>query len=133
MVEKRLTPELVSEGAILLEKLDTLGLSPVAALWCYMPDSGRWTLLLADTSVGSKGPRAVYRIILKALHLLSDQVTHLSLDDIAAVRPDEPLITGLTQAVRRTRRTSGAHASANVTEGTVIDDAYIYRMRRPAA
>lgn len=133
MVENRLTPELVSEGAMLLEKLDSLGMSPVAALWCYMPERSRWQLLLADTRVGTKGPRAVYRVLLKALNVLGDQITHLSLEDISAVRPDEPLIKALAQAVRLTRRKSGSHVSAKVAEGTIIDDAYIYRMRRPAA
>jgi len=75
MVKNLLTSNPVSEGAILLEKLDSLGVSPVAALWCFMPDSGHWMLLLADTRVGTKVPRAVYCVILKVAHLLSGQIS----------------------------------------------------------
>ncbi len=52
MVETHLTPELIREGAALVEGLDKAGVSPDAALWFYFPDINAWRLLLAEVNVG---------------------------------------------------------------------------------
>ena len=133
MVETQLTPELISEGVKLLQGLDDAGEAPDAALWFYFPDIGAWKLLLAEVKVGPTGPRDVYRTIQKTLQSLRDQVTHLSLEDVAVAKPDAPLIRLLRQAIATGPGVSGIRLTRNVINGVPIEDAYIYRLKAPAA
>ena len=133
MVETQLTPALIQEGAALVEGLDKAGVSPDAALWLYFPDIQAWKLLLAEVKVGPEGPREVYRSVQKTLQALRNQVTHLSLEDVVLAKPDEPLIKLLAQAIATGPGINGIRFTRNVVNGTLIEDAYIYRLKRPAA
>lgn len=133
MVETQLTPELMSEGAALIGKLDASGVSPDAALWVYFPDIGGWKLLLAESKLESAGPREIYREVQKALTALRNQILHLSLEDISVARPNAPIVQLLRQAITTAPGISGIRFSRNVINGTMIEDAYIYRLRKPAA
>lgn len=132
MVESQLTPELMNEGAALIAKLDASGAAPDAALWFYFPDIRAWKLLFAQTKVGPQGPREVYREIQKALNSLRNEIAHLSLEDIAVTKTDAPVIQVLRQAIATGPGIGGIRFSRNVINGTLIEDAYIYRLR-PAA
>jgi hypothetical protein len=132
MVESQLTPELMKEGAALIAKLDASGAAPDAALWFYFPDIRAWKLVLAEAKVGPQGPREVYREIQKALASLRNEVAHLSLEDIAVAKPDAPVLRVLRQAMPTGPGIGGIRFSRNVINGTLIEDAYIYRLR-PAA
>jgi len=132
MVETQLTPELITEGAALVAKLDAEGVSPDVALWFYFPDVGAWTLLLGETNVGAHGPREVYKAVQKALRSLGTEVAHLSLEDISVAKPDAPLFNVLRQVVRTGPGISGMRFRRNYISGTMIEDAYIYRLK-PAA
>jgi len=133
MVETQLTPELIKEGATLVAGLDQAGESPDAALWFYFPEIGAWKLLLAEVKVGPTGPRDVYRTIQKTLHSLREQVTHLSLEDVAVAKPDAPLIKLLRQALATGPGINGIRFTRNVINGVPIEDAYIYRLKAPTA
>ncbi|MBZ5556854.1 MAG: hypothetical protein LAO77_06205 [Acidobacteriia bacterium] len=133
MVETQLTPELIQEGAALIEGLDRAGVSPDAALWFYFPDISAWKLVLAEVKVGPEGPREVYRSVQKTLQTLRNQVTHMSLDDVALAKPDAPFIRLLAQTIATGPGISGIRFTGNVINGTLIEDAYIYRLRQPAA
>ncbi|MGH9411613.1 MAG: hypothetical protein ACRD1V_19425 [Vicinamibacterales bacterium] len=132
MVETQLTPELIQEGAALVERLDQEGVSPDAALWFYFPDISAWKLVLAEVKVGPEGPREVYRTIQRTLQTLRHQIAHLSLEDIAVAKPDAPIILLLTQAIATGPGISGIRFKNNVIDGTLIEDAYIYRLKRAA-
>jgi hypothetical protein len=132
MVGTQLTPELIKEGATLVESLDRAGASPDAALWFYFPDINAWKLLLAEVKVGPEGPRGVYRCIQRTLQSLRNEVTHLALEDVAVARPDAPLIKLLAQAVSTGAGIQGIRFTNNIINGTLIEDAYIYRLKRPA-
>ena len=130
MVEPHLTPELIDEGAALLAALDNSDASPDAAFWFFFPDIAGWKLVLAEMKVGPTGPREVYRSIQKALHGLRNQVAHLSLEDVAVLKPDAPLVTVLRQAISTGPGISGFRFTGNVINGTFIPDAYIYRLKK---
>ena len=132
MVATQLTPELITEGAKLVEALDLAGIAPDAALWMYFPDVSAWKLLLAEDKVGPEGPRGVYRTIQKTLHGLRKDLAHLSLEDIALAKPDAPLIRLLGQAFTTGPGISGIRFTRNVINGTLIEDAYIYRLKKAA-
>ena len=133
MVETQLTPELIREGATLVEALDRSGVSPDAAFWLYYPDIAVWKLLLAEVKVGHAGPREVYREVQKTLNGLRAQITHLSLEDVAVAKPDDPVIKLLSTVVATGPKLEGFRFTHNVVNGTLIEDAYIYRLKRPAA
>lgn len=133
MVATQLTPELIEEGATLVKRLDERGVSPDAALWFYFPDIGAWKLLLAEVKVAAAGPRDVYKTIQKSLQSLRNEVTHFSLEDVAVATPDALLIRLLRQALATGPGISGIRFTRNVVNGVPIEDAYIYRLRAPAA
>ncbi len=133
MVEATLTPELIQEGAELLNALDAAGLSPDAAFWFYFSDINAWKLVLAEVKVGPQGPREVYKQIQRTLGALSDKIKTLSLDDVAVAKPDAPVVSVLKRAVRTGPGIGGIRFSQNVIDGVLIEDAYIYRLAKPAA
>jgi hypothetical protein len=132
MVDTQLSPELIAEGAVLVENLDKTGASPDAAFWFYFPDIGAWKLLLAEVKVGAEGPREVYKTIQKSLTALRNQVTHLSLENVALAKPDAPVVRLLRQAIATGPGISGVRFTRNVINGTLVEDAYIYRLKKPA-
>jgi hypothetical protein len=133
MVETRLTPELIKEGARLVEKLDQAGVGPDAAFWFYFPDIGAWKLFVAETKVAAAGPREVYKQIQKTLQKFRNEITHLSLEDVAVAKSDAPLVALLASAISVAPGLGGIRFSRNVINGVPIEDAYIYRLKRPAA
>jgi hypothetical protein len=134
MVEAALTPQLIQEGADLVQALDAAGLTPDAAFWLYSPDINAWKLVLADVKVGSQGPREVYRQIQRTLRALSDKITILSLDDVVAAKPDAPVVSVLKKVARRAGPgIGGIRFSQSMIDGVLIEDAYIYRLAKPAA
>lgn len=133
MVEAALTPRLIQEGAELLQALDAAGLSPDAAFWFYFSDINAWKLVLAEVKVGQDGPREVYKRIQRALGARSDKIKTLSLDDVAVAKPDDPVVSVIKRAVRTGPETAGMRFSQNVIDGVLIEDAYIYRLAKPAA
>lgn len=133
MVETTLTPEMIGEGAIVIQKLDEMGISPDAAFWFYFPDIGAYKLILAQVKVGADGPKGVYRSIQKALQGLGTLASHISLDDVAVAKPDAPVVKLLAQVIGTGAGISGIRFSKNVIDGIPIDDAYIYRLTKAAA
>jgi hypothetical protein len=128
MVETNLTKEMIETGATLVRKLDDRGLQPDAALWLYSPDLEQWKLVIAEVKVGKKGPKGVYREIQRILAEFTDEIGELSLDDVALAKPDAPIIALLRIAVRTGPGISGIRFKNNVINGTLIEDAYIYRL-----
>lgn len=132
MVETELTPELIREGARLVEHLDRRGASPDAALWLYFPETGAWKLLLAEMKWSAKGPREAYKLVQKSLRKLRPHLHYLTLDDIAVAAPDTPIIKLLSNVMRTGPGVHGMRFSNNVVGGVPIEDSYIYRLRRPS-
>ena len=133
MVETSLTPELIEKGAALVAALDQAGTSPDAAFWFYMPDIKAWKLVLVEVKIGPQGPREIYKQVQRALTSLSKTSKALPLEDVALAKPDSPVVSVLRKAVRLGPGISGMRFSQNVIDGVLIEDAYIYRLARPAA
>ncbi|HEV2884867.1 MAG TPA: hypothetical protein VGW36_08415 [Pyrinomonadaceae bacterium] len=128
MVGTLLRKELIDAGAALIRKLDESGLQPDAAFWYYFPDAQVWKLVVVEVKVGKRGPKEIYRQIQRMLGKMKNEVTELSLDDLALAKPDSPLVTLLRTAVQTGSGIHGIRFSNNVVNGTVIEDAYIYRL-----
>lgn len=128
MVGTQLTQESIDAGAALVRKLDESGLQADAAFWYYFPDAQAWKLVLAEVKVGIDGPKEVYRRIQRLLAKEPKQFAPLSLDDVTLAKPDAPLVSLLRTTLRTGRGITGIRFSNNVINGTVIEDAYIYRL-----
>jgi len=132
MVGAALTPQLIEEGAELLQALDASGLTPDAAFWFYSSDINAWKLVLAEMRVGPDGPREVYKQVQRTLDALSDTIKSFSLADVVVAKPDAAVVSVLKRALRVERNAGGVRFSQNVIDGVLIEDAYIYRLAKPA-
>jgi len=132
MVGAALTPQLIEEGAELLQALDASGLTPDAAFWFYFSDINAWKLVLAEMRVGPDGPREVYKQVQRTLDALSDTIKSFSLADVVVAKPDAAVVSVLKRALRVERNAGGVRFSQNVIDGVLIEDAYIYRLAKPA-
>jgi hypothetical protein len=128
MVETNLTKEMIETGATLVRKLDEQGLRPDAALWLYFPEVQQWKLVIAELKVGTLGPKEIYRKVQQILEKSANEITGLSLDDVALAKPDAPIIVLLRVAIPTGPGISGIRFTNNVINGTLIEDAYIYRI-----
>lgn len=126
MVEANLTKELIDAGAKLVEKLDERGVAPDAAFWLYSPEEQTWKLVLVEIKLAKKGPRAAYAEIQKILESEKD-LGNLRLDDLVLEKPDARIVELIRKATRTGPRVTGIRFRNNVVDGTLIDDAYIYR------
>lgn len=127
MVETNLTNELIEAGANLVRKLDAQSLAPDAAFWFYFPDTQAWKLVLVEVKMGQVGPRKIYREVQKTL-ADAPELGGLTLDDVSIAKPDTPIIALLRTAVHTGPGITGIRFRNHVIGGTLIDDAFIYRL-----
>jgi hypothetical protein len=128
MVETNITKEMINTGAAFIQRLDEHGLRPDAAFWFYFSDEQKWKLIIADVKVGTEGPKNIYQKMRKLLADYPDDISGLSLDDVTLTRPDAPIISLLRVAIRTGPGISGIRFKNNAINGTLIEDAYIYRV-----
>jgi hypothetical protein len=128
MVETILTKEMMELGAVLVRKLDEYGLTPDAALWLYFPEEEQWKLVVAESTLDTLGPKKIYRKIQQILADSAEELTGLSLEDVSLTKPDAPIIALFRAAIRTGPGISGIRFKNNVINGTLIEDAYIYRL-----
>jgi hypothetical protein len=126
MVEANLTNELIDAGAKLVDKLDKRGLAPDAAFWLYFPEEQTWKLVLVEVKLAKKGPKAAYAEIQKVL-TGEKGLESLRLDNLVLEKPDARIVELIRKAMRTGSGITGIRFKNNVIDGTLIDDAYIYR------
>ena len=129
MVEEYLTKEMISVGEIFVRKLDEHELNANAAFWLYIPELEKWKLVISEAGVGTLGPKKIYE---KIQHIMTEsQETFkglLSLEDVALAKPNDQIIVLLRAAIQTGPGISGIRFKNNVINGTLIEDAYIYRI-----
>lgn len=130
MVTTTLTEEMIQAGNALVRELDKRGLDPDAVFWFYFPDVHEWKLVIAEVKLAAQGPRETYKQIQNAISALGDELHGLALDSVTLAKPDAPIVSLLRVAVGTGPGISGIRFTNNVINGTVIDDAYIYRLAR---
>ncbi len=126
MVEANLTKELIDTGAKLVQKLDKRGLAPDAAFWLYSPEEQTWKLVLVEVKRAKKDPKATYAEMQKIL-AGEKELGNLRLDDLVLEKPDARIVELIRKAMRTGSGITGIRFKNNVIDGTLIDDAYIYR------
>ena len=56
----------------------------------------------------------------------------MRLDDVTVAEPDGPLIARLAKTVATGAGPNGVRFTRNVVNGTLVEDAYVYRLRGAA-
>jgi hypothetical protein len=128
MVKTNLTKEMEEAGAALVQKLDKSGIQPDAVFWFYFSDIQAWKLVIAEVKVGKEGPKEIYRQIQRILAKFPQEISGVLLDDVALAKPNAPIVALLRVALRTGPGISGIRFKNNVINGTVVEDAYIYRL-----
>jgi hypothetical protein len=128
MVNNGLNESMIDSGKILIQKLDERDISPVAAFWFYYPDEQQWKLILSEKNLDKIGPKEIYKKIQDTIKAHKSDIGALSLDDVALTKLDAPIIHLLRSVIRTGRELGSIRFSKNVIKGTMIDDAYIYRL-----
>lgn len=118
----------IEEGKRLLRTLDTANIEVKAALWFYMPENGRWRLLVATPLVDEKGPKEAYAAIRRVL-AQSPSPFEISLRQISVVSPNHDLVRLLGTVIHTGSGISDIRFTGNVINGVFIEDAYIYRIQ----
>lgn len=133
MVVEALTQERIEAGDALIKGLDRANLAPEAAFWLYSSETDSWKLVIAEFKVATEGPSSVYRRIRERLNALSRFRHVLALEDIRLTTPDDNLVRLLRRVLQTGSKNVGIRFKGNVIDGTLIEDAYIYRVARSVA
>jgi len=127
MVETNLTKELIDEGARLVKKLDERGLAPDVAFWLYFPEEQSWKLLLVAVGLAKKGPKAAYSKVQTILAKYAQEFENIRLEDLVLEKPDARVVELIRKAVRKGPVVRGFRIKNNVVDGTLVEDAFVYR------
>lgn len=127
LVGDQLTPEMISFGARLVEKLDKLNVTVRGALWLFMPEPRAWRLVIASPEARTSGPKGVYRKIQAAINRMGSEDPIVRTSDISVVDEKSPLFALLRMAIATGPGIAGVRFTRNVINGQMIEDAYIYR------
>jgi len=128
VVKESLSEQMTSAGAELTRRLDDAGLAVSAALWFYDPESNDWRLIIASPDVHTRGLKTLYKEVQSVLKTIPEDQSIISLKDISVVDSRDPLISLLRVGFKTSSGISGIRFSRNMINGTLIDDAYIYRL-----
>jgi hypothetical protein len=97
-----------------------------AAFWLYLPESQEWRLVIATPLVDEQGPQATYRDIRAVL--AANLALNLSLQNISAVSPKDPLAKALSKALSSEPGAVSMRFTRSALNGTYVEDAYVYRL-----
>jgi hypothetical protein len=131
LVKEALTEEMKNAGARLTRALDETGWPVVASFWYFESDENQWMLMLASPRVSAQGPLEAYEAVADALERLHQ--SYANLNHIRVVAPDHPVVRALTSAIQTGWTIAGIPFSRQAINGSIIDDAYIYRVTSESA
>lgn len=134
VVADTLSDEMIEAGDALMRHLDASHIGVSAAFWFLMPETEAWRLFLAMPVVQKLGPRASYRLLLRAIHKQSPSAPKLALHDITVVEEDHPLVVLFTRLLRaRPDAVLHARLARCMINGVFIPDALVYRLPHAAS
>jgi hypothetical protein len=133
MATATLVDNIFEQGKKFLEYLDKQNLDIRVAFWLYQKEINSWKLMLSAPKVDSLGSRFFYSKILRQLNSFNFQHgphSLLSPLDIVVLPYSDNFIVLLRRAIKTSPapEISSIRFSNNVIDGTLIDDAFIYRL-----
>lgn len=127
MVKEQLTDDMIEAGAVLMRKLDEMGVAVTSALWMFDAEINEWRLIFASPEVSEGGLRPVLRQIRQAIEELGDAVAAVPHMAVDAMDSDNDLARRLRGAVRVDSEGKGRRVRRTMVSGRYIDDAWVYR------
>jgi len=121
----------IGDGEKLVRHLDKDGFPVSAAFWYYESEPDKWRLIIASSIVDEQGSTKAYGRLFESIRRLEKKSRgRYSLDSfrIQLVKKRDRLPALLKRAVKTGPGISGIRFTGNAIDGTLIDDAYIYRV-----
>ena len=128
MVMEPLSQEMIDVGLELTDRLEERKLPISFALWLYLSESALWSLIIASPIVEESGPRKAYQLIQKELQAAPETFDVISIADISAVEPNDPLVSPFRGLVKVASSTVGKRLSRSTFNGHFVEGAYIYKL-----
>lgn len=128
---RALTPERIEAGERLLRRLEERGCGVPAALWSFAPDINEWRLYLTIKAAPMHGAATGVELVSQAIaSLRSEEDFPLTRQDISPVGGDHPVVAALAAALGTGPTLSRLRIQGTKVNGTLIEDALIYRLYR---
>ena len=121
MAKTALVDKYLNDGRMLVSALDRDGFLIDTAMWFYSDELGEWQLIVATPLVDQLGLRETLRRVQSIIGNLTS--ISLSLSDISLLSPNNNLINAIKTTVRRSKDVT---LRGTVTNGILVNDAYIY-------
>ena len=131
VVKEVLSDEMKRDGAALTRALDEAGWPMIASFWYYESDDNFWKLMLASPRVSTDGPKEAYGAVIDALDALHQP--RRKLKNITVVKPNNPIVEALASTVQTGWTIGGIPFSRRAINGSIVEDAYLYRMTSESA
>ncbi len=127
MVSTTLVETQIEDGEKIVRQLDADRFNVDSALWFFDTQKDKWILLIATPLINSIGPKESYAKIKKSIDKLVDELKTVTLD-VSLIKPDNDLLRILKSALRVGPEIAHIRFTGNVINGTLIEDALIYRL-----
>lgn len=121
MAKTALVDKYLNDGRMLVSALDRDGFLIDTAMWFYSDELDEWQLIVATPLVDQLGLRETLRRVQSIIGNLTS--ISLSLSDISLLSPNSNLINAIKTTVRRSKDVT---LKGTVTNGILVNDAYIY-------
>jgi hypothetical protein len=128
LVADGLSDAMVKAGEVLIGKLDSLNFLVDAALWFFLPEENVWRFLIASPEVRRDGPRKAYKKVQTAIGKVPEGQPKIALKDVTVLDSKDQRIDLLRKAIKTRKSISGLRIIKSVINGTLLEDAYIYRL-----
>ncbi|MEP6742595.1 MAG: hypothetical protein ABJB61_08860 [bacterium] len=130
LVKESISSEMIAAGQQLARYLNDSELPTDALLWFYSPEDNAWRFVVATSEVRNRGPKSVYQQLRQIVSTIPAEERKIPLDNIFVLDSHDPLIQLLGSAVATGDEIAGIRFTRNVINGVLIEDAYIYKLRR---
>ena len=128
MVKRELTADMIEAGVRMLELLDRHRFRVRAALWLYFPESERWRFVVASPEVRTHGRRRAYLKIGTLAGKVPGGDEIFGPGAVTALEDNDRLVVSLRRSNSAGPGLRGCRLTGAAVNGTLIEDAYIYRV-----
>ena len=133
MVKPELKERKIAAGAELIRDLDSRGFRPIAVFWLYHSERERWELAIGGEVASDRGPRAVFRLVQRALDEGGARTSALDFDDVTWFQIDTPIVARMESVISKFPELNGVRLDNAGIDGMLIEGAYVYQLDRARA
>ena len=117
------SPPNLEEGRKAVQAVKASRIPIRQGFWAYFTDAHEWRLVLVTTWLSTKGPRATYSAVLKAL---AKRKLEFPLSQISLARPGDPLATAGMRAGREAEPFGHGRWRTVENQNVAINPDYVY-------